>query len=126
MELVLLTKGLPETEPKVRIYGHYAVFNAAAVALLELQDGDYVQFAHPAYGPKKETYVRKTAKTVGSYIARKRKNTMRVSSVKLSTLLAERLDGNGCYRICPEENVYDVDGTWYSIFFKNYDKKDSN
>jgi len=126
MELVLLTKGLPETEPKVRIYGHYAVFNAAAVALLDLHDGDYVQFAHPAYGFKKETYVRKTGKTVGSYIARKRKGTMRVSSVKLSTLLAERLDGKGCYRICPEDTVPDDDGMWYSIFFKNYDKKDSD
>ena len=51
---------------------------------------------------------------------------MRVSSVKLSTLLAERLEGNGCYRICPEETVPDEDGTWYSIFFRNYDKKDSD
>lgn len=126
MELVLLTKVLPETEPKIRIYGHYAVFNAAAVAMLGLEDGDYVQFAHPLYGFKKETYVRKTDKTVGSYIARKRKGTMRVSSRKLSILLAERLEGNGCYRICPEEKVDDPDGTWYSIFFKNYDKKDSD
>lgn len=126
MELVLLTKGLPETEPKVRIYGHYAVFNAAAVAMLGLQDGDYIQFAHPAYGFKKETYVRKTTKTVGSYIARKRKGTMRISSRKLAVLLAERLDGNGCYRICPEVKVEDPDGTWYNIFFKNYDKKDSD
>jgi len=126
MELVLLTKGLPETEPKLRIYGHYAVFNAAAVALLGLEDGDYVQFAHPAYGFRKETYVRKTSKPVGSYIARKRKETMRVSSRKLSELLAERLEGNGCYRVCPEEVVKDEDGDWYSIFFKNYDKKDSD
>ena len=126
MELVLLTKGLPETEPKLRIYGHYAVFNASAVALLGLQDGDYIQFAHPLYGFKKETYVRKTQKTVGSYIARKRKGTMRISSRKLSLLLAERLEGSGCYRICPEEKVEDPDGTWYSIFFKNYDKKDSD
>ena len=126
MEFVLLTKGLPEVEPKIRVYGQYVVFNAAAVALMGLHDGDYVQFAHPAYGMKKETYVRKTKKTVGSYIARSRRCTMRVSSRKLSALLGARLDGNGCYRICPEDAVPDDDGTWYNIFFKNYDKKDSD
>lgn len=126
MELELLTKVLPETEPKMRLYGHYVVFNAAAVAMLGLQDGCYVQFAHPAFGMKKETYVRKTDKTVGSYVVRKRTSTMRVSSIKLSTLLAERLDGNGCYRVCPEYTIPDEGGTWYNIFFKNYDKKNTD
>lgn len=126
MELVLLTKGLPETEPKIRVYDQYVVFNAAAVELLGLKDGDYVQFAHPAYGFKKETYVRRTGKTVGSYVARKRTCTMRVSSRRLASLLAERLNGQGCYRVCPEDTVPDDDGMWYSIFFVNYDKKDSD
>ena len=126
MELVLLTKELPEAEPKIRVYDHYAVFNASAVSLMGLQDGDYVQFAHPAYGFRKETYVRRTGKAVGSYITRKRKGTMRVSSRKLATLLAERLEGNGCYRICPENPIPDEDGKWYNIFFKNYDKKDTD
>lgn len=126
MELELLSKRLPETEPKVRVYGHYAVFNAAAVALLGLVDGDYVQFAKPVYGFRNETYVRKTKKAYGAYVARKRKGTMRVSSRKLALLLAERLDGNGCYRVCPENPVEDNDGTWYNVFFVNYDKKDSD
>ena len=126
MEFVLLTKELPETEPKMRVYEHYVVFNSAAVSLMGLNDEDYVQFAHPAFGTKKETYVRKTDRAVGSYIARKRRSTMRVASRKLSALLAERLDGVGCYRICPEDPVPDEGGTWYNIFFRNYDKKDTD
>lgn len=126
MELIPITKRIPEKEPKLRIYNYYVVLNAAAVNLLGIENGDYVQFSHPLYGFRKETYIRKTKVAVGSYVARKRKGTMRVASVKLATLLRERLDGNGSYRICPEVTVEDKDGTYYSIFFKNYDKENSD
>ena len=131
MELVPLTKQIPDTEPKIRVYEHYAVLNAAAVNLLGVQDGDYVQFAEPYYSfrrddGKKFIYLRRTSAAVGSYVARKRKGTMRISSRKLATLLGERLDGKGSYRVCPEDTVADKDGTWYNIFFVNYDKKDSD
>ena len=126
MEFVLLTKGLPDKEPKIRLYDNYVSFNAAAVEMMGLKNDDYVQFAHPAYDAKTETYVRKTGKAFGSYIGKKHKCAIRVSSRKLAAILAERLDGVGCYRVCPEGAVHDEDGTWYNIFFKNYDKKDTD
>ena len=126
MELTILSKGIPETEPKMRIYGHYVVLNAAAVKLLGIQDGDYVQFAKPAYGFRKELYIRKTSVPGGSYIARKRKQTARISSASLLGILQENEFGKGCYRICPEVSVEDKDGTYYNIFFRNYDKKDTD
>ncbi len=128
MELVPLTKSIPETEPKIRVYSRYVVLNAAAVRLLGLQDRDYVQVSHPVYGFRKELYIRKTSITVGSYTARvqRGKGTMRLSSMKLATLIAEYLNGYGCYLISPSVSVEDKDGTYYNIFFKNYDKKDSD
>ena len=126
MELTILSKGIPETEPKMRIYGHYVVLNAAAVKLLGIQDGDYVQFAKPAYGFRKELYIRKTSVPGGSYIARKRKQIARISSASLLGILQENAFGRGCYRICPEVAVEDKDGTYYNIFFRNYDKKDTD
>lgn len=126
MELTILSRGIPETEPKMRIYGHYVVLNAAAVKLLGIQDGDYIQFAKPAYGFRKELYIRKTTIPGGSYIARKRKQTARISSANLLGILQENEFGKGCYRICPEVTVEDKDGTYYNIFFRNYDKKDTD
>lgn len=126
MELTTLSRGIPETEPKMRIYGHYVVLNAAAVKLLGIKDGDYIQFAKPTYGFRKELYIRKTSVPGGSYIARKRKQTARISSASLLGILRENEFGKGCYRICPEVKVDDKDGTYYNIFFRNYDKKDTD
>ena len=127
MELTTLSKGLPETEPKIRIYDYYVVLNAAAVKLLVINDGDYVQFAKPAYGFRKELYIRKTSVPGGSYIARKKgRQTARISSASLIGILQENEFGKGCYRICPEVKVEDKDGTYYNIFFRNYDKKDTD
>lgn len=126
MELTILSKGIPETEPKMRIYGHYVSFNAAAVRLLGINDGDYIQFAKPSYGFRKELYVRKASTPGGSYIARKRRQISRISSASLLGLLQENGFGKGCYRICPEVTVDDKDGTYYNIFFRNYDKKDTD
>lgn len=126
MELTTLFKGIPETEPKMRIYGHYVVLNAAAVKLLGIRDGDYVQFAKPAYGFRKELYIRKTSVPGGSYIARMRKQTARISSASLLGILQENEFGKGCYRICPEVTVEDEDGKYYNIFFRNYDQKNTD
>ena len=126
MELANLSKGLPETEPKMRIYGQYVVLNAAAVNLLGIQDGDYIQFAKPVYGFRNELYIRKASTPSGSYVARMRKHTARIASRSLIGILDEKNFGKGCYRICPEVTVADEDGTYYNIFFRNYDKKDTD
>lgn len=128
MELVPLTKSIPETEPKIRVYRRYVVLNAAAVRLLGLKDRDYVQVAHPVYHFNKELYIRRTSLAVGSYTARvqKGKGTMRLSSMRLSALVAEYLNGYGCYLISPKGPIEDENGTYYNIFFKNYDKKDTD
>lgn len=128
MELVPLTKSIPETEPKIRVYRRYVTLNTAAVKLLGVQDGDYVQVAHPVYHFRKELYIRKTHITIGSYTTRLRdgRGVARVSSMKLSKLIAEYLDGFGCYLVSPKDPVEDKDGTYYNIFFKNYDKKNTD
>lgn len=126
MELTTLYKGLPETEPKMRIYGNYVVLNAAAVKLLGIQDGDYIQFAKPVYGFRNELYIRKTTVPAGSYIARMRKQTARIASRDLIGILGEKHFAKGCYRICPEVTVEDPDGKYYNIFFRNYDQKDTD
>ena len=128
MELEPLTKSIPESEPKIRIYQRYVVLNAATVRLLGLNDRDYVQVAKPVYGFRKELYIRKTNLTAGSYTARvqKGKGTMRISSLKLATLLAQHLEGYGCYLVSPSVSVDDKDGIYYNIFFRNYDKKNSD
>lgn len=123
MELENLTSHMPESEPKLRVYANYAVLNAAAVRLLDLRQGEYIQFASPlreTINGRPLLFVRKTARPVGSVVARSRGNTMVLSSRKIAGVLIEKLGGPGCYRICPEDYIPDADGTYYNVFFRNY------
>ena len=128
MELVNLELHIPDDEPKVRVYENYVVFNAAAKTLLGIGNGDYVQFWVSRFGQingKPWLYVGKT-KNIFGYSVRRRLNTMRVNSRSLARMLRQQLDGAGCYHICPDDTEL-VDGeVRYNIFFKNYDKKDSD
>lgn len=128
MELVPLTKSIPETEPKIRVYRRYVTLNVAAVNLLGLKDDDYVQFATPIHGFRKEIYLRKTSVSVGAYRAKTQRGrgVMRLSSNNLCSLLADNLDGPGCYLVSPSVTVDDPNGMYYNIFFKNYDKKNTD
>lgn len=123
MEFENLTSQMPESEPKMRVYDNYATLNAAAVQLLGLEQGDYVQFVNSPrerINGKPLLFIRKTTRPVGSVQARKRGKTMVLSSRRIAGLLREQLSGAGCYRICPEDCIKDLDGTYYNVFFRNY------
>ena len=119
---------IPDTEPKLRVYDNYVVLNAAAVSLLCISPGDYVQIRSSRYeriNGKPLLFIGRTAKIFG-YVVRPRMNTMRINSRRLARSLKENLDGCGCYLVSRSETE-DVDGeTAYNIFFKNYDKKDTD
>lgn len=128
MELVNITARMPEKEPKIRIYDNYLVINAAGTKLLGLRDGDYLQINESAQSVagKRLLYIGKPSVVTGSYEVKKRKNTMRINCRLLARMMKEKLDGRGCYRICPEDTLRVSDTTWYNIFFKNYDKKNTD
>lgn len=123
MELENLTTQIPESEPKLRVYPNYAVLNASAVRLLDVKHGDYIQFASPRIekiNGKPLLYVRKTNRIMGCVSARQRGKTMILGSRKLAKVLRETLGGTGTFRVCPEDTVADVNGTYYNVFFRNY------
>ncbi len=59
--------------------------------------------------------------TTRSYICRQHGKSFRISSTDLCTALAERLQGPGVYRICPEVKANYEGRTHYEIFFKKYE-----
>lgn len=130
MELVNLLNTIPEREPIIRVYDTYAVLNAAAVTLLGLEDGDYIRFAQSRIeriNGKPFLYVRKSSTAFGSTPVRKRHRVMRIDGRQLARLLMDALDGPGMYRVCPDDTIQDADGQLcYNIFFRNYDKKNTD
>lgn len=130
MELVNLLNTIPEREPIIRVYDTYAVLNAAAVALLGLEDGDYVRFSQSRterINGKPFLYVKKATTAFGSTSVHKRCQVMRIEKRQLARLLSEALDGPGMYRVCPDDTIRDDEGQiCYNIFFRNYDKKNTD
>ena len=128
MELVNYDLNIPDTEPKVRVYDNYVVLNAAAVALLGVGSGDYVQIRasrNERINGKPLLYVGRTGNIFG-YVVRRRMNTMRINSRKLARSLQTSLDGCGCYLVSKDDvQIVDNEVT-YNIFFRNYDKKDTD
>lgn len=130
MDLVNLLNTIPEREPIIRVYDTYAVLNAAAVALLGLEDGDYVRFSQSRterINGKPFLYVKKATTAFGSTPVHKRCRVMRIEQRQLARLLSEALDGPGMYRVCPDDTIRDDEGQiCYNIFFRNYDKKNTD
>ena len=128
MELVNYNLNLPDTEPKVRVYENYVVINAAGVALLGIGSGDYVQIwasRNERINGKPLLYIGRTGKIFG-YVVRRRMNTMRINSRKLARSLKRSLDGCGCYLVSREDTELVEGEVMHNIFFKNYDKKDTD
>lgn len=128
MELTNLIQDMPTDQPRLRVYGTHAIFNSVAVRLLELKPGDYVRFSKPRIhtGNKTPIYVGKTTNINGAFRVFKKDERMRVNGTALMRKLQESLDGPGCYRICPEDSVTENGETQYNIFFRKYDKKDTD
>lgn len=119
--LVNLINDAPRTEPLLRIYKSYMTFNASAVKLLGLTDGDKVYIGRNARDCN-NLYVGK-ALMKQSYAVWRRDNTFILYSAPLSRTVAQWLEGTGTYRICPEDKMDDGFGNiFYNIFKKKYGK----
>lgn len=117
--LVNLTNDAPRTEPLLRVYNNYMVFNAHAVSLLGLKDGDKVYIGRDERAAN-NLYVGK-AQMKQSYAVWRRNNTFLIYSAPLARKVASWLDGNGTYRICPEDTRNDDRGNiFYNIFKRKY------
>ena len=117
--LVNLTNDAPRTEPLLRIFDNYMVFNANAATLLGLNDGDKVYVGREAR-LSNNLYVGK-ARMKQSYAVSRRGNTFCVYSAPLTRMVAGWLEGKGTYRICPEDKLDDGLGNmFYNIFKRKY------
>lgn len=129
-QLISISNRIPETEPKLRVYPNYVSINAAGARLLGIEDGDYIQINTSVVAQltgRKNYYIGKPKQDIiGAYPVARRGNTMLIHSRHLSKKLIDLLDGRGCYRICPEDSIKTKDAIWYNIFFKNYDKKNTD
>ena len=119
--LVNLTNDAPRTEPLLRIYKNYMAFNAHAVELLGLTDGDKVYIGR-SERMADNLYVGK-ARFKQSNIVIRRGNTFLLHNTALCRTVARWLEGMGTYRICPEDRIEDGTGNlFYNIFKKKYGK----
>lgn len=119
--LVNLINDAPRTEPLLRIYDSYMAFNAQAVKLLGLTDGDKIHIGRD--DRSSNLYVGK-AQLKQSRAVWRRDNTFILYSAPLTRTVAGWLEGKGTYRICPEDKLDDGFGnTFYNIFKKKYGSK---
>lgn len=117
--LVNLLNEAPRTEPLLRIYNNYMVFNSHAAALLGINDGDKVYIGRDDRSTN-NLYVGK-ASLKQSYAVCRRSNTFIVYNASLTRKVASWLEGKGTYRICPEDKIDDGLGNmFYNIFKKKY------
>lgn len=94
-------------------------FNAHAVKLLGITDGDKVYIGKDDRASN-NLYVGK-AKLKQSYTILRRNNTFVLYSAPLTRKVASWLEGKGTYRICPEDKIDDgLGNTFYNIFKKKY------
>lgn len=116
--LVNLSNDAPRTEPLLRVYANYMVFNAPAVRLMEITDGDKVFIGRDERAGN-NLYVGKAA-VKQSYAVTRRDNTFILYNAPLARQVAGWLEGPGTYRICPEDSLNDGFGMFYNIFKKKY------
>ena len=117
--LVNLINEAPRTEPLLRIYDNYMVFNANAATLLGLNDGDKIYIGRDDRSSD-NLYVGR-AKIKQSYSVLRRDNTFIIYNAPLARIVASWLEGKGTYRICPEDKLEDGLGNmFYNICKKKY------
>jgi hypothetical protein len=123
MTLVQLSRQAPRSEALVRVYKNQVVINAAAAALLCLQNNDLVSVVidkdAQAAGRGNRLYIGKVKRN--AYAVSKRRKSFRICCTPLAKSMAEALEGYGTYRICPEDSETDAMGQrYYNIFFRKY------
>lgn len=123
MNLRNMVDTLPVSEASVRVYRSTLIFNASAVSLLRLDDDSFVSFKVDADAlalGRFRCYVSKTSKGVDAFPLHRKASQMVVNSSCLARKLADGLNGDGIYRICPEDS-YIINGIeWFNIYHKNY------
>lgn len=123
MNLRNMISTLPISEASVKVYRSSITFNASAVSLLKLEDDSYVSFMVDADALQQgrfRCYVSRNRKGVDSYPLHRRGSQMTVNSARLARMVADGFNGDGTYRICPEDS-YIINGVeWFNIYHKNY------
>lgn len=126
MELTPIMRTLDNAEPSMRIYPNYVSLNSAAVELLGIEDGQFIQIRLDGIGNlmgRKRLFIGKAPNGSMAFrvYTRKGRRSLTCSSRVLAHYLSESLEGFGLYRICPEDEVESSGSKWYGIFFKRYD-----
>lgn len=119
--LVDISNTVSRAEPLLRVYDSKIVLNAAASALLGLNENSCLSFKADERETSSHVYVGNVLAARQCYPVRKRANTYYVTDSTLSRKLAERLQGCGTYRISKEDNLEYSGVTYYNIFFRKYD-----
>lgn len=115
-----LLNGAPRTEPLIRIYPEYLVFNAPAADVLGLEEDASVSIQQDDRDGY--VYVARCDSMKHAYGLRKRNNTYVLSNAPLCRKLAECMDGFGSYRISQEVKTEFMGTIFYNIFKKKYGK----
>ena len=119
--LVDVSQKVSRAEPLLRVYDSKIVLNAAASTLLKLNDDSCLSFKADERETSSHVYVGNVPSARQCYPVRKRAKTYFVTDSNLARRLAERLQGNGTYRISKEDNIEYSGVTYYNIFFRKYD-----
>lgn len=115
-----LLNDAPRSEPLVRIYKNYICFNAVAVKLLGLKEGDSVSIMRDDRDGY--LYVANCNSMKQSHAITMKKTMFTVSSAPLCRKMAENLEGFGSYKICKDETQDYMGHKFYNIFKKKYGK----
>lgn len=124
--MITISRKPTNNDPLIRIYRSEIHLNAKAAKLLQLSpERCAVRFSYD-YDSQKDgsnsTFVCGCDNnTTRSYFCRQHGRSFRISSTDLCTILAERLQGYGVYRISPEVKVVSEGKTYYEIFFKKFE-----
>ena len=113
-----LLQSAPKSEPIMRVFDHYLSFNAKAVELLGIKEGDAVSIMQD--DRDNYIYVSNNPDAKVAYGVRKRCGSFEVCNSRLCRKLAEQMEGFGAYRICEEQSNEFMGHRYYNVFAKKY------
>lgn len=102
----------------MRVFSHYLSFNAKAVELLGIKDGDSISIMQD--DRDNYIYVSNNPDAKVAYGVRRRYGSFEVCNSRLCRKLAEQMEGNGAYRICEEQSMEFMGHKYYNVFAKKY------
>ena len=122
-----ISKRPANSDALIRVYKTECHLNGKAAALLGLHAStEMVRFTYDndeLRCGRMRVYVCKCdVNTPRAYEARRFGRSYRVYSTDVCSALAEKLEGHGTYRVCPEVTKTDGSRTYYEIFFKKFEQ----